>query len=121
MTRNDKLTKLREYLCGNAKKLVPASITGDIDQAWKALEKAFGKPLQLMRYRILGSLPNNNGKGGMKAVVVWYLQLEALLRSILDLGMKSRKIGKIAFNEETLSSIFLMFPSNIGIKLNRRR
>ena len=65
VSRADQLTKLRESLRGQAKRMVPESITEDIGKAWEALEKAFGKPLILMSFRRdlikkLGPIPKIN-------------------------------------------------------------
>ena len=62
ISRSDKVSKLRECLRGHAKRLIPESNTNDIDKAWEALDKAFGKPARLMKHRKvaldkLGSLP----------------------------------------------------------------
>ena len=115
VSRADQLTKLRESLRGQAKRMVPESITEDIGKAWEALEKAFGKPLILMTFRRdlikkLGPIPKINGKGAIKARVEWYLKVEALMQSILDLGRQSPELGHDAFNSETFKSLFNLFP-----------
>ena len=120
----DKLEKLHEVLKGYAKKLVPKSLTGDIDEAWKVLDKAFGNPMRLMNYRKeallkLGFLPKPNGKGGLKAQVEWYLEVESLVQNIIDLGKKSSKLEREAFSDSTIKSIKKMFPMSLGDKLNK--
>ena len=47
----DKISKLRENLRGDALKLIPEALTMDIDAAWKVLDKAYGKPVRLMKVR----------------------------------------------------------------------
>ena len=118
------MDKLREALKGHAKKLVPQSITNNIDEAWEILGKAFGDPIRLMKYRKdslvkLGTLPRDNAKGGVKAQVVWYLEAEALIQNILDLGKKSPALDREAFSISTINMILRMFPSHIMTKLNK--
>ena len=47
VSRADQLSKLRESLRGQAKRMVPEDITEDIDKAWEALDKAYGDPDRL--------------------------------------------------------------------------
>ena len=65
----------------------------------------------------LGPLPRDNARGGLKAKVEWYLELEALLKSILDLGRKSSDLGMEAFSKSSISTIFKLFPASVGNKL----
>ena len=51
VTQADKLAKLRECLCGEAKRLVPHSISSNFDDAMKVLDQAYGDPFRLFRYR----------------------------------------------------------------------
>ena len=74
--KDDKVAKLREALRGHAKRLIPESRVTDIDEAWKALDIAFGDPTRLLRSKMeklfkLGMLPKENAKGGLKAQVEW--------------------------------------------------
>ena len=126
ISKSDKVAKLRECLRGHAKRLIPESITNDIEKAWEALDKAFGKPARLMRFRKaaldkLGSLPKENAKSGVKGHVEWYLELEGLLQSLIDLGRKSDEMYMEAFSPTMLDKICSMFPRNIGCKLSRSR
>ena len=50
--KKDKLAKLREVLRGHAKALVPFSTTNTIDDAWEALDKAFGNSARLMQSKL---------------------------------------------------------------------
>ena len=89
--KKDKLAKLREVLRGHAKKLVPFSTTNTIDDAWEALDKAFGNSARLMQSKIkalinLGNYPNQNTR---KKQIEWCLDLETLLRSMIELGNSS--------------------------------
>ena len=124
ISKSDKVAKLRECLRGHAKRLIPESITNDLEKAWEALDKAFGKPARLMRFRKaaldkLGTLPKENAKSGVKGHVEWYLELEGLLQSLIDLGRKSDEMYMEAFSPTMLDKICSMFPRNIGCKLSR--
>ena len=121
-SKSDQLSKLREILRGNAKKLVPESMIKTIDEAWADLEKAFGDVERVMNYRKkalmnLGSLPQHNSKGGYKAQVEWYLQLEVLLRGIQELGRKDPRLASEAFSPATIKIILRLFPHNLQNKL----
>ena len=66
--------QLKEVSKCYAKRLVPFSMTNTINDAWKALESAFGDPTKFMQYRNdyhleLRILPIDNAKGGLKAKV----------------------------------------------------
>ena len=119
----DKLEKLRDVLKGHAKKLVPFSLTGNIDDAWKTLDNAFGDSIKLMNKRKealnkLGKMPSNTGKGGLKAKIEWFLQLEVIVQSISDLGNKNSRLSSEAFNPTTFSTIQRLFPSKECLELD---
>ena len=121
-SKADKLAKLREVLRGHAKKLVPLSLTNSIDDAWEALTKAYGDPARLMQNRKdsllkLGPLPKENGKGGRRSQIEWFLELEAILRNIIDLGNKTNAMYGEAFSATTFRTIQKMFPPNLMRKL----
>ena len=108
-------------LYGHAKKLVPFSLTNNIDDAWEALNKAYGDPARLMQHRKaslikLGSLPKETDEG-RRSQIEWYLELEAILRSIIDLGIKTNAMYGEAFSATTFRTIQKMFPSNLMRKL----
>ena len=107
----------RELYSLNTVKIPESPIT-DIDDAWAALELAFGDSSRLMKSRKeklakLGILPKENCRGGLKAQVEWYLEVEALVKSIIDLGKEDEDLGMLAFNPDAINKIILMFPSNI--------
>ena len=124
ITRSDKLDKLRDVLKGHAKMLISQPRICDIDEAWEVLSKSFGNPMRLMNYLKralleLGSLPKSNGRGGLKAQVKWYLEVESLVQNIINLGKKSRKLEREAFSYSTIKSIKKLFPLKFGDKLNK--
>ena len=117
-----KLAKLRECLYGEAKKLVPESITSDFDEAIKTLDKIYGNPIKLLRFRReaffkLGHMPRDIDKGGFKAQVEWLREAEVILESLYSLGMKNDACGRILFDEETLFEISTAFTTNLWDKL----
>ena len=123
VAKDDKLVKLREVLKGHAKKLVPFSMTASIDDAWITLDKAFGDPSKLMQNRKsalakLGMLPKRNGKGGYKAIVEWYLELEAIIKSIQSMGDKDIDMQGEAFSQSSFIAIRKMFPPRENLKLS---
>ena len=110
VSRADQLYKLRESLRGQAKRMVPEDITEDIDKAWEALDKAYGDPNRLVNHRKkalvkLGPIPKKNGKGGFQKRVDWYINLEVLLQSILELGQKSEDLNSEVFIKKTFKDI----------------
>ena len=93
VTQADKLAKLRECLFGEAKRLVPLSISSSVTEALKVLDKAYGDPIRLFRFRKehflkLGKQPKNNDKGGYRALVEWYRDVEVSMESLLALAVK---------------------------------
>ena len=88
--QDDKVDKLRSCLSGKAESLVPKT-QKSFDNAMEALRKAFGDPTRLMRFRMqelkkLGKLPRSNKSG---AVVEWFLSLEVIVQSLLDMAKRA--------------------------------
>ena len=113
--RSDKLSKLRDCLKGDALKLVPESITADFDEAISTLDKAFGKSIRIVRYKKdqllkLGFHPNMKAKGGTKAVVEWYINVESILQSLLDLGSQDDANAMEIWNDSAIDEYCDMFP-----------
>ena len=118
----DKCEKLRESLRGYARKLVPAT-QNDFDAALRALEKAFGDSTRVVNAKInalnkLGPVPKNNDKKGGKTVVEWYLNLETLLTSLLDLGKTDDEdIRSSVFALKIVQTVANLFPELYGIQI----
>ena len=114
---SDRITKLRSCLKGNALSLVPESSVKSIDDAWSALESAYGSPERLMRNKKeaitkLGIIPKeNSGKGlpNFKNQITWFLQLESLISEVIALGSKSVELEKEAFSPSHINSIIGLF------------
>ena len=122
VTRVDKVAKLRECLKGHARRLVPDSITLDIEEAWDVLDKAYGDPTRLMKSRTealnrMGQLPRENGKKGIKGQVEWYIELESLLQNMLILGRSSSNLGMIVFQPLYINDVYNLFPTSLANKL----
>ena len=121
VTKSDKLEKLRKVLKGDALKLVPSSTVTTIDEAFEALKKAYGDPWRLMKYRKdaivkLGELPRSN-KGNSKTIIQWYIEMEAIVKSVIDLGKKSTDLDREAFSRTSFDNIIRPFPPNLQDKL----
>ena len=87
VTQADKLAKLRECLYGDAKRLVPQSISSSAVDALKVLDQAYGDPMRLFKYRRenffkLGKQTEENGKEGYKDQVEWLIDAEVALQSL---------------------------------------
>ena len=103
VTQADKLSKLRECLYGDAKRLVPHSISSSADDALKVLDKAYGEPTRLFRYRKeyfykLGKQPKENDKGGFKAQLEWLRDAEVALESLYTLALKDKTCAAELFS-----------------------
>ena len=67
---------------------------------------------------MLGMLPKRNGKGGYKAIVEWYLELEAIIKSIQSMGDKDINMQGEAFSQSSFIAIQKMFPPREMLKLS---
>ena len=79
-------TKTKELLQGNAKHNIPDSME-NIDNIYKALDRAFGDPTNLLNYKKkslskVSAFPSYDTKGGHKVVVEWSLNLETQLQGL---------------------------------------
>ena len=120
---SDKCDKLRECLRGHAKTIVP-STQSDFEAAMNNLEKAFGDSSRLLNVKIaslksLGILPKNRDNKSGKLVVEWYLKLESLLTSLLDLGCKTEDddIRNTVFSKEIILTVAGLFPELYGVPI----
>ena len=79
------------------------------------MDKMYGDPYRLVRYKkklllSLGDQPKPNGKGGIKAVIEWHLQIESNLKNLLDLGSKDTLLAMEIWNNEAIASYCKLFP-----------
>ena len=84
---SDQLDKLRENLKGQALKRVPDTLK-NLEKAWENLSEAFGSPLLVLKERLkslskLGNIPPDTNPGKQ---ITWFLDFEAVIQDILDLG-----------------------------------
>ena len=114
VTQADKLAKLRECLYGDAKRLVPQSISSSADDALKVLDQAYGDPMRLFKYRRehffkLGKQPEENGKEGYKDQVEWLRDAEVALQSLYALALKDRTCAAQLFSPGEMTNLLNMF------------
>ena len=107
VTQADKLDKLRECLSGEAKRLVPQSISSNVDDALKVLDQAYGDPIRLFTYRQeyffkLGKQPKKTDKGGYNAQVQWFRDVEVVMESLLALALKDTICASTLFSPKDM-------------------
>ena len=116
-----KATKIKELLKGNAKNHIPDSME-NIDDIYKALDRAFGDPTRLLNYKKkslskLGGIPSYDTKGGPKAVVDWHLKLETQLQGLLDLGQANsddEDLTAVIYSLDIIRTVANMFEKQEG-------
>ena len=122
VTQADKLAKLRECLSGEAKRLVPQSISSKFDEAMKVLDQAYGDPFRLFRYRRepffkLGKQPKEDDKSGFKGLVEWLRDAEVALQSLYALALKDETCAAQLFSPNEMKGLLQMFDSREFKKL----
>ena len=122
VSRADKISKLRESLRGDALKLIPEALTMDIYDAWKVLEKAYGKPVRLMKVRKKALLemsyfPRENGAKGVKGQVEWFIEMESLMQNMLNQAKNSMELSYIVYEPELMEKITNKFPLYMALEL----
>ena len=119
--KSAKASLIKESLKGNAKSHIPDSME-DIDDIYKALDRAFGDPTRLLHFKMkslckLGSIPSYDNKGGAKAVVDWHLKLETELQSLLDLGQanyRDEDLTSVIYSIDIIRTVAGMFSKHEG-------
>ena len=119
--KSAKATKIKENLKGSAKDHIPDSME-DIDDIYRALDRAFGDPTRLLHFKIkslskLGVIPSYNSKAGPKAVVDWHLKLETQLQSLLDLGKANsgdEDLTAVIYSLDIIRTVANMFEKHEG-------
>ena len=126
--RDERVDKLREHLRSKALSLVPDS-TKDIAAAYQILKDAFGDPARVLDHKLkalddFGPYPSDKvGRGlpGYGKQVDWLLQVEGVIRDIMELGEKYQELDRDAFSTATLRKIVERFPEKVVAKFNRIR
>ena len=121
LLRGNAETKIKELLKGNAKNHVPDSME-NINDIYKALDRAFGDPTRLLNYKKkslskLGDIPSYDTKGGTKVVVDWYLKLETQLQGLLDLGQANsddEDLTAVIYSLDIIRTVANMFEKQEG-------
>ena len=122
VSRADKISKLRESLRGDTLKLIPEALTMDIYDAWKVLEKAYGKPVRLMKVRKKALLemsyfPRENGAKGVKGQVEWFIEMESLMQNMLNQAETSMELSYMVYEPELMEKITNKFPLYMALEL----
>ena len=119
----DKCDKLRESLRGFARRFIPNS-QNDFDTAIRDLEKVFSDSTRVVNAKIsalnkLGPVPKNNDKKGGKAVVEWYINLETLLVSLLDLSKhtEDEDVKFAVYSLGIVKTVACLFPELYGVEI----
>ena len=94
----------------------------NIDDIYKALERAFGDPTRLLNHKKkslakLGAMPCYDTKGGPKLVVDWHLKLETQLQGLLDLGQANSEdedLTAVIYSLEIIRTVANMFEKQEG-------
>ena len=122
--RANQLSKLRECLSGAALAFVPKYAVMTIDEAWAVLKKSYGDAYRIIKYRKaelmkVGKFPkvNTKDRGGYNQQIFWFLKVENLLKSVLDLGKRHPEYSDVAFSFEFISNVIMMFPERLRTKL----
>ena len=116
VTQADKLAKLRECLLGEAKRLVHHLISSSSTEALKVLDQAYGDPIRLFRFRKehflkLGKQPKKNVKGGYRALVEGYRDVEVSMESLLALAVEDETCAETLFSPPEMNSYIRMFDT----------
>ena len=107
ISKTDQVDKLRENLTGRALAYLPPEGIGDIDVAWKHLERVYGGSRTILNFYLtrLVSMPNmtdeiveDNPQDGAD----WFLDIEILVDSILRVGVRSQELRWLAFSRNTI-------------------
>ena len=108
-----------ELLQGNSKYGIPDTLKSVYD-IYKALGRAFGDLTRLFNYKKksltkLGTLPSYDTKGGTKAVVDWYLELETQLQGLLDLANSDNEdLTAVIYSLDIIRTVANMFEKQEG-------
>ena len=123
--KEDQVKKLREFLRGDAKAIIPESME-DIATAWNILKNMYGDSSRVMdaRKRMIkemGLYPNN-GKPlvKFKNQIEWITKLEVTLNDIKELANESEQMERDAYSSDMLNLILSYFPSAMQTDLQMK-
>ena len=111
-------------MSGEAKRLVPQSISSNVDDALKVLDQAYGDPIRLFTYRQeyffkLGKQPKKTDKGGYNAQVQWFRDIEVVMESLLALALKDKICAATLFSPKEMKSYLTSFDTYEFEKLSQ--
>ena len=95
-----------------------------IDEAWAVLKKSYGDAYRIIKYRKaelmkVGKFPkvNTKDRGGYNQQIFWFMKVENILKGVLDLGIRHPEYSGTAFSFEFISTVVMIFPQRLRIKL----
>ena len=113
----DKFDQLRTCLTGDALRHVPLSVDKNFNQALVNLKNIYGNPLTVMEARTadikkLGAVPQtvlSSGKNNYSSVVKYCLELEALIKTLLQLAKDHHQLQMDVYSSQTRKLIINQF------------
>ena len=120
--KEDQIKKLREFLKGDAKTIIPDSME-DIDTAWDILKSMYGDASRVMEARKrkikdMGAFPRSGKPQVMlKNQIEWITKLEVTLNDIKELAEESAQMERDAYSSDMMHLIMSYFPNMIQKEL----
>ena len=122
VSRDEQVGVLRSKLSGYPKAMVPED--GNIDTAWIDLKEMYGDASRVMKTKkakllAMGIYPKPGSKSPhrLKKQLQWLMDMEILMRDIIQLTETSEDLRSEFFNMTTLKAIKGLFPYSILEKL----
>ena len=116
--KEDQIKKLREFLKGDAKTIIPNSME-NIDTAWDILKSMYGDASRVMaarkrKIKDMGSFPRSGKPQVMlKNQIEWITKLEVTLNDIKELAEESAQMERDAYSSDMMHLIMSYFPNMI--------
>ena len=120
--KEDQIKKLREFLKGDAKTIIPNSME-NIDTAWDILKSMYGDASRVMaarkrKIKDMGSFPRSGKPQVMlKNQIEWITKLEVTLNDIKELAEESAQMERDAYSSDMMHLIMSYFPNMIQKEL----
>ena len=122
VSRDEQVGVLRSKLSGYPKAMVPED--GNIDTAWIDLKEMYGDASRVMKTKkakllAMGIYPKPGSKSPqhLKKQLQWLMDMEILMRDIIQLTETSEDLRSEFFNMTTLKAVKGLFPYSILEKL----
>jgi hypothetical protein len=86
------------------------------------LDKAYGKPVRLMKVRKkalleMSTFPTENGTKGVMGQVEWFIEMESLMQNMLDQAKSSTELSYMVYEPELMEKITNKFPLYMALEL----